>query len=90
MPEARVNMRVGESWRIYWRTKDGRQYEKARLHNISSTGMLIETRSQEAPAIGSEYYFDSELGPRNFIPHNGRIIWTKPSLTEKRSIFMWC
>jgi len=74
----RSHFRISENKRIYWNVKGADCNGKARVRNISTSGMLIETIGKiHPPQDASVISFDSTLGHNNFIPQYGQLIWSK-------------
>lgn len=51
--------------------------QKARVKNISRTGMLLEAETDILPEPYALLNFNTDLGHNNFIPRKGRVIWHK-------------
>jgi len=77
LKEERKDLRIKEdehlSWRIKYKQRDGR----ARIRNISATGMQVETNVPFDPKEDCILSFDSTLGEKNYIPRLGRLVWSR-------------
>ncbi|HLF18134.1 MAG TPA: PilZ domain-containing protein [Candidatus Omnitrophota bacterium] len=75
--DTRNNLRVEDSSRVLWQIKEGVQRGKAKIRNISSSGMLLETNGTFIPPKeGCIFSFDTTLGHDNYIPQYGQLIWS--------------
>src|SRR3989338_2681115 len=84
MRELRLKTRVPENKSVQWQLKDGTLNGRARVHNISETGMLMETNSDFVPVQDAVFLIDSQLGYTNYFPFEGRLIWSRPLPSSKR------
>ena len=75
--DTRKNSRVKENKKLSWHVKSFNLNGRGRIHNISTSGMLLETNSTYNPINGDVFTFDSDLGFDNFIPQHGRLVWFK-------------
>ncbi|MBF0522604.1 MAG: PilZ domain-containing protein [Candidatus Omnitrophica bacterium] len=75
--ESRKTFRVKDNSRISWSLKDGNSKGDARIHNISTSGMLIETNSDFAPQENCIFSFEPNGGKIDFLPDLGRVVWHK-------------
>lgn len=73
--DARSADRVKEGRRITWQVKGSEERGRGRIHNISTGGMLLHTDRKLDPRDDCILWFDSFLGHKNYIPHNGRLVW---------------
>ena len=76
--DPRLNYRIKENKKVFWRMPATQEYGIARIRNLSNSGMLIELSSRSNPSRGSLISFDTELGHENYIPQTGRLVWSKP------------
>jgi Tfp pilus assembly protein PilZ len=78
--EARKEIRIKEKNRIAWHIENSEVKGVAKIHNLSTGGMLIETNSRFKPDQNCIFAFDSALEDKdNFLPSSGRLVWSKPA-----------
>jgi len=73
----RSDLRIKQSGRIPWQIKYKKREGIAKIHNISLSGMLIETRSSFDPKNECIFSFDSDESNDLYIPQVGRLVWHK-------------
>lgn len=73
----RVAMRVKENRVVHWQAINGDTRGKARIRNISESGMLLQTRSDFKPYDHCVFSFDADMGMKNYIPQTGRLVWSR-------------
>ncbi|MDP8213255.1 MAG: PilZ domain-containing protein [Candidatus Zapsychrus exili] len=83
--DARTNLRIQEKSRIKWYLHDSDLNGSARVHNISSSGMLIETDSDLTPADNSVFSFEPLSKKGDYIPDRGKIVWHKSKRFKKNN-----
>ncbi len=78
--EARRSLRVKENLPVRWRIQDGYESGEGKVLNISTTGVLLQTRKDFAPMEKTVFALES-LGAVNghFLPKQGRLVWSKTS-----------
>jgi len=86
--DSRENFRVTENRRVSWLVKDSNLKGQGKVRNISTTGMLMETDFAFEPQDDIVFSFDADLGPRNFIPQSGRLVWHKQKNSQNNK-FLW-
>ena len=75
--DARRNLRVADNQKITWSLQGGSQRGDAKIVNISSSGMLIETDTTVESSANAALNFETSLGENNFLPQTGKAIWYK-------------
>jgi len=76
--DTRLNFRINESRNVLWKVKEGFQKGKARIRNLSATGMMIETNGTFVPPKeGCLFSFDTTLGHDNYVPQYGELVWSR-------------
>ncbi|MCA9407703.1 MAG: PilZ domain-containing protein [Candidatus Omnitrophica bacterium] len=75
--DTRENLRVNERKSIQWHIKESALRGQGRIHNISTSGMLLETNSNFKPYDQCVFSFDTTLNHNNYIPQYGRLVWFK-------------
>ena len=73
--DARSQVRIQDSRRIYWKVESGNKMGKGRIRNLSTSGMLLETNSNFVPDQNAHFSFDTNLGHDNYVPQNGQLVW---------------
>jgi len=82
--DERSDLRVTEKGRIPWQIKYKKRNGVAKLHNISISGMLIETDTAFNPKDECIFSFDSDESQGLFIPQVGRLVWHKKKKFSRR------
>jgi len=77
LKDDRRDLRIREDEYLAWQIKYKQREGKARIHNISASGMLMETDAAFDPSEECILSFDSYLGEDNYIPQVGRLVWHK-------------
>lgn len=72
-----------DSRRIAWSMQNNGQRGKAKIRNISVSGMQMETDKLLDPYEQCVLSFDSDLGMKNYIPKTGRLVWYKKNRWRK-------
>ena len=76
--ELRKNLRIKENIPVKWFNQDSDTSGKARVRNLSASGLCFETNSSFQVGEGSIVDFDSFLqGQGIFSPLLGRVVWKK-------------
>jgi len=76
--ESRRSLRIKENIPIKWQIKDSQMNGEGRVLNISASGMLLEAKSGISPIERCVFGFESLVqGSINFIPQEGRLVWSK-------------
>ena len=84
LKESRGNLRIRENLAVTWRLKDRERQGQARVSNISTSGLLLETQNDFSPFPGDILGIDSSLeGVDNFLPQEGRLIWSQRKNSRK-------
>lgn len=87
--ESRRNPRVGDKSSVRWHIKDADINGKARICNISESGVLLEARAAVCPSANSVLSFEAaDPLPAKQIPAVGRLIWSKRKGLWPRQ-FLW-
>lgn len=73
--DLRVDSRVGENRTVRWQAINGDAKGRARVRDISESGMLLEINSDFKPYDHCVFSFDADLGMKNYIPQTGRLVW---------------
>lgn len=73
--DSRVNLRVEDNSDILWKGSDGKTEGRGKVRNISTSGMLIETKTDCVPDNDSILYFDSISQNGSYIPKASRLVW---------------
>src|SRR5262245_29939611 len=76
--DTRLHFRINDNRNVLWKIKEGFQRGKARIRNLSATGMMIETNgSFVPPKEGCIFSFDTTLGHDNYVPQYGELVWSR-------------
>ena len=76
--ELRSNLRIRENWAVTWRLKDRGYQGQGKIFNISTSGLLLETKNDFSPSTGDIFNIDSfSNGSDNFLPQEGRLVWSQ-------------
>src|SRR3989338_5967134 len=75
--ETRKNLRVGDNLTLSWQIKDDNVQGKAKIRNISETGMMIETVAVLPPYDNCVFSFAPTIPTNNMIPLEGRKVWAR-------------
>jgi len=78
----RKDVRIREKGHLSWQVKYKQREGRARIHNISASGMLMETNARFNPDEECVLSFNPRLGEDDYIPQIGRLVWHK-----KKSFF---
>jgi hypothetical protein len=73
--DLRVDSRVGENRTLRWQAINGDARGRAKVRNLSESGMLLEINSDFKPYDHCVFSFDADLGMKNYIPQTGRLVW---------------
>ncbi len=85
--DTRENLRINENKRIAWRIPQTSKSGRARVRNISTSGMLLEIDEALDQTNKCVLSFDTDLGPRNFIPQTARLVWQrKQGVFQQRNL----
>ena len=85
MKDDRSELRISENERLYWQIKYKQREGVARIRNISTTGMRMETNALFDPQEECILTFETDLGDDNFIPQRGRLVWQKRNPFSRNS-----
>lgn len=85
--EIRRNVRVGDNRELIWHLQNSDLKGQGRIRNISTSGMLLETNGLFIPNNRCTFLFSTSLGIDNYVPKQGRVIWTKKK-TEKENKYL--
>jgi len=84
--DSRLAERIKDNRRIAWQSKNGKQSGGGRIRNISTTGMMLETSAPIEFDDNNHFTFDADLGPKNYVPHKGRLVWVRrKGMVNKKS-----
>jgi len=86
--DTRKDIRVNEKRDIIWQIPNTAFKGKARVRNISASGMLLEAGNGFDPSGEHTVSFDTNLGGDNFIPSQGKIVWTKRK-NQNQGKYFW-
>jgi len=76
--EARHDVRIGDRLPINWSLKDKGLSGTGRVCNISTSGMMLEAKTDVLPDRDCVLEFQSLLqGQNNILPAAGRLVWSK-------------
>ena len=76
--DTRNHFRITDRHPVYWKLAEGTQSGKARIRNVSASGMMIETNGHFVPPKdGCLFSFDTTLGHENYIPQYGELVWSR-------------
>ncbi len=75
--DVRQNIRVEDKRRVVWHLQNSDLKGQGRVRNISSSGMLLETNGLFIPHNRCVFSFNTQLGIRNYIPKQGKVVWSK-------------
>jgi len=85
--DARSNLRVKDNSNITWKINETELKGEGKIVNISSTGMLFETRSLSGLDDQSIFSFDSNYDDANYLPETGRLVWHKEKKFPRNRLF---
>jgi len=77
LKDDRQDLRINERAKIPWQIKYKQREGIAKLHNISISGMLLETDTSFNPKDECVFSFDSDPESGVYIPQLGRLVWHK-------------
>ena len=87
--EFRRNPRVAEKASVNWHIKDADINGKARIRNVSASGVLLEARAAICPSANSVLSFEAaDPLQANYLPALGRLIWSRKAGLWPRK-FIW-
>ncbi len=87
--DRRKSLRIKEDIRVHWNLPDKSITGEGRIVNVSTSGMLLETQTEQPPTQNINLEVTSPFNhTHNFIPHSGRIVWTKKN-SNQRNRFLW-
>jgi uncharacterized membrane-anchored protein YhcB (DUF1043 family) len=75
--DSRVNLRVKDSSEILWKVSKDKKEAKGKVRNISTSGMLLETKTDYVPDNDSILYLESLTQNGQYIPSESRLIWKR-------------
>jgi hypothetical protein len=76
--DTRNHFRIIDRHPVFWKITEGAQSGKAKIRNVSASGMMIETNgSFVPPKDGCLFSFDTTLGHENYIPQYGELVWSR-------------
>jgi len=76
--ESRKSLRIKEKLDLKWQIKDSQFNGNGRVLNISTSGMLFETRRGFPLIDRCVFDFQSFIGGKaNFLPQEGRLVWAQ-------------
>jgi len=75
--ETRKSLRVDDQLTLSWQIKDENVQGKAKIRNISETGMMIETNAVLPPYDNCVFSFAPSISTNNIIPLEGKKVWAK-------------
>ncbi len=75
--DSRINLRVEDNCDILWKGRDGKIGGRGKVRNISTSGMLIETKTDCVPDNESILYFNPITKNGSYIPKESRLVWRR-------------
>ena len=78
LKESRKDLRIRENLAVTWRLKDRERQGRAKISNISTSGLLLQAQNDFFPSPGDILNIDSSLsGADNFLPEESRLVWSQ-------------
>ena len=77
LKDDRKDLRIKENVQVPWQIKYKQRHGLAKIRNISTSGMLIETDRAFDLKDECIFSFDSDQGENTYIPQVGRLVWHK-------------
>jgi len=86
LSETRGNLRVKENKKVLWQGKNGDSGGRAKVRNISLSGMLLESNSVVLPE-DNQFSFESLSEQNGYIPKTGCLVWQRKKPMARNTYF---
>jgi len=75
--DSRLDLRIPDNSRITWSSDDSSIKGKAKIRNISASGLLLETNTECLPSDEHNLLLEPLIKSIAYIPKRSRLIWSK-------------